>query len=397
MNIHWRDIEKFLLEKKTSRNEVNTHRQIFNSPIFQTLIVKELGIITEKTFAEVDALAIESAAGTLLDLGSLDTYELIDFIESYTLTYQQASSITPQQMSLLSEQQVNKVAQTLISRFNDANDPIRYSLSAIVQTGFPYKRLKGQQHFERKNGDLTVTMSAPNEIGLPSGIYPRLAFVHICSEIVKQQSKQIDLGPSLKKFVIDEMGRPWSTGKKGTAIKWREAITSLLATSFTITYKAKSADNHESLSLKNVSLVDEAHLWWDSTYDELEGARIEVSEAFSDTLLKHATPLDIRALKALSELRSPLAFDLYCWLTYRYWRMEESKQSVVRISWQQLYQQLGTNIQTIRHFIYQTRDALKEVKKVYPQASFNCDQDQYIMLISSPPHISTKRKPLATP
>ena len=395
MNIYWKDVENLLAQRNASRNEINAQHQLFNSEVFQIWLASEFGIITERTFLFRSKKAVlERTSCTISDLSTLDTYELIDFIEETELSFRQASTITPQQMALLGERQVDKVTRALMAGLDDTQDPIRYSLSAVVQTGFPYKRLQGNQHFERKNGDLTVTMSAPNNIGLPSGIYPRLAFVFICSEIVKTQSRKISLGRSLKHFVVDEMGRPWSTGKRGTAGKWREAITSLLATSFTITYKVKDEDrNKEGILLKNVSIADEASLWWDVNFDELQEAEINVSESFADALLKHATPLDIRAIRSLSELRSPLAFDLYCWLTYRYWKMEESNTPIVRIAWRQLHGQLGTNVQTVRHFIYETREALSEVKKVYPQATFNFDDDSCFVLISSPPHISPKRTP----
>lgn len=391
MNIAWCDVENVLSRQGASANEINSKRQIFNNSTFQLVLVRELGIITDRSFFELDPKgALARTSGELQDLAELDTYDLIDFISDHDLSFRQASSVTPQQMSVLPGQLVDRVSQALIGGLEDPQDPIRYSLSAIVQTGFPYRPRKGQQHFERKNGDLTVTMSAPNDIGLPSGIYPRLAFVHICSEIVKRKESRINLGPSLKRFVVDEMGRPWSTGKKGTADKWKQAICSLLATSFTISYKYKENDR-EGVLLKNVSIANQAHLWWDSSFEELKGAEIEVSPAFADALLNHATPLDIRALKSLSELRSPLAFDLYCWLTYRYWRMEDSKQSISRISWKQLFEQLGTGSPTVRHFKVEAKRALEHVRSVYPAANFSTDQDSYLILISSPPHISPQR------
>jgi len=396
MNIEWNDVKTFLSDKGASENEINTHRRLFNNFFFQSFLVREFGIITENAIFETNrSTDLAKTSGTLEDLGALDTYDLIDFIEAHELTFLQAASVTPQQLTLLADSTKEKVTGALLAGLDDGQDPIRYSLSAVVQTGFPYKKLKGQQHFERVNGNLTVTMSAPNEIGLPSGIYPRLAFVHICSEIVKRKDRHINLGPSLKKFVTDDMGRPWSTGKKGTAIKWRQAITSLLATSFTSTYKYQDADKkHEGILLNNITIADgDVHLWWDKSYDELKGAEFTVSEAFADALINHATPLDIRAIRDLSELRSPLAFDLYCWLTYRYWRMEESKNPVVRISWKQLYGQLGTGISTTRHFIYEARRALNEVAKVYPQANFHSELDNYLVLIKSSPHITPKRIP----
>jgi hypothetical protein len=392
MIITWNDVERFLSRKNASRNEINTFRQLFNNDNFQAFIIRNHGLITEKAIrADKCAEDISKEAGVLEDLGSLDAYDLIDFIEAHILSYRQASSISPQQLSLIGEAAVKKVTNALITGLNES-DPIGYSLSIIVQTGFPYQRIKGQQHFERKNGDLTVTMSAPNEIGLPSGMYPRIAFVHICSNIVKTDAKFINLGPSLKRFVVDELGRPWTTGKKGTASKWRETMVSLMATSFTSFFKVKDESKRvEGLSLESVHIAKRATLWWDTDYDELLGAEVEIDESFSDFLKKHAIPLNITALYTLCKLQSPLVFDLYCWLTYRFWRMEENQEPIVRISWKQLYGQLGTGISTVRHFIAESKKALMEVKKVYPQALFNIDNEKYLILIPSPPHVSPQR------
>lgn len=393
MKVTWEKVQLVFAEKGALRNEQNVARAIYNHNAFQLFLLTQFGIITERSFNLIDPLtSVAQTTGSVADLGVLDSFDLIDFIAEHSLTFQQAASVTPAQMALLPEELCNKITRTLMGDDNDTRDPIRYSLSAIVQTGFPYKRIKGHQHFERKNGDMTVTMSAPNDIGLPSGIYPRLAFVHICSEIVKSKSREINLGPSLKKFVVDEMGRPWSTGNKGTANKWKEALCSLFATSFTITNKQRDTDSGtDTLYLKNVSIVDEAKLWWDSAYESLEGAEIKVSEQFAEALLQHATPLDVRALTHLAELRSPLAFDLYCWLTFRYWKMEQFQQPIVRIPWDSLYGQLGTSIGSIRQFRFEVRKALQDVKKVYPQANFNDSQSSYLVLTTSQPHVAAKR------
>lgn len=394
MIIAWNDLETFLLRKNASKNEINAYRQIFNNDVFQAFVVREYGVITERSFFEQSpSQEIDKRTGSLEDLGSLDTYELIDFIEAHELTYKQAASINRHQLSLIGEDQVNKVTQVLMSSLSEP-DPIGYSLSIIVQTGFPYKRIKGQQHFERKNGDLTVTLSAPNAIGIPSGMYPRIAFVHICSRIVKTDEAVLNLGPSLKHFVVDTLGRPWTTGKRGTAAKWRDTMASLFATSFTSFFRVKDVSKKiEALTLENVRIAKKATLWWESEYDDLLGAEIEIDPSFAEFLKKHAVPLDFKALDALCEFQSPLAVDLYCWLTYRYWRMEENNETIVRISWKQLYEQVGTSISTVKQFAYDVRDILPEVKKVYPQALFNTDNSKYLVLLPSPPHVSPQRIP----
>lgn len=394
MLIKWTDIEKHLKEKGASVNEINSKRQIFNQGIFQNILLTQFGFITEKTFGiESKQLNVAKTTGTLTDLGSLDTYDLIDFIESHEITYDQASTILPQQMALLGDDQINKISKTLVEGFDD-NNPISFALSHIVQTGFPYQAVKGKQHFERVNGALTVTMSAPNEIGLPSGVYPRLLFIHICSEIIKNKGERhISLGHSLKKFVVDELGKSWVTGKRGSAKKWEDTLTQMLATTFTATFKQTDEEgNLKGLELDNVSIANKAKLWWDDDYDSTMGAHIEVSESFADVLSKHATPLDSRAIKQLSDLRSPLAIDLYMWLTYRYWRMEVNGDGLVRISWDSLYGQMGTNLSTVSAFKEDVQKALEDVKRVYPSARFNADHG-CLLLIASPPHVSPERIP----
>ena len=42
---------------------------------------------------------------------------------------------------------------------------------------------------------------------------------------------------------------------------------------------------------------------------------VVLSAEFYDELVAHAVPIDLRALKALKS--SPLALDIYSWLTYR--------------------------------------------------------------------------------
>lgn len=395
MLVKWVDIERQLLEKGASANEINSKKQIFNNGVFQNILLTKFGFITEKSFGFTSGqVEIAKENGTIDDLGKLDTYELIDYLESHEITYEQASTILPQQMALLGEEQIDKISNSLIDGFGE-NAPISFALSHIVQTGFPYRPVKGKQHFERVNGDLTVTMSAPNEIGLPSGIYPRLVFIHICSEIIKSKGeKKIKLGHSLKKFVVDELGKTWTTGKRGSAKKWEDTLIQIFATSFTSTYKQVDGSGKvKSIELDNVSIAKKAKLWWDEDYDDSMGAEIDVSESFAEVLMNHATPLDSRAIKELADLRSPLAIDLYMWLTLRYWRMEVAHQPIARIGWSQLHGQMGTSIETVASFKKEVRRALEDVKRVYPSANFSAEKDEFLVLVMSPPHVSPARIP----
>ncbi len=390
MKVSWKIIQTVLESRNASKSEVNTFRSIFNHPVFQVSMLRDFGVITEKTFSQYNiAEQASRSVGIISDLASLDTFDLIDFLESHSISFKQAASITPQQMSLLPDDLVQGVTDVLVGASSTEQNPLRFILSSIVQTGFPYKKVKGDQHFERINGGLKVTMSAPNDIGLPSGMYPRLFFVYLCSCYKKTKSRSIDLGPSLKSLVVDEFSRPWSTGKSGTAQAWRRQILSLLGTSFTTVEAFYNEGGKQSgIKLNNVSIAKECILWWDNEYEESLGAHIELSADFAEALDQQAVPVDNRAILKLAEYQSPLAFDLYCWMTYRFWAMEQNSVAKVDIPWKSLYQQLGTSINTVRQFRSDVRKALADVASVYPQANFRSDNVNHLTLVTSEPHIS---------
>ena len=116
MNIVWNDVETFLSEKGASQNEINTHRRLYNNDVFQSLAVRDFGIITEKAFFEANRRTeLAKTTGTLEYLGSLDTYDLIDFIEAHELTFNQAATVTPQQLALLADYTKEKVTKALLA------------------------------------------------------------------------------------------------------------------------------------------------------------------------------------------------------------------------------------------------------------------------------------------
>jgi len=380
--ISWEDVERVLKQDNCSENFIARAKALFVSPYFQALALEESGVITNITF-DFDGKVAKQSLASIGSLGDMDIFDLEEFVSSNELTYRQAESITTAQMDLLTKSSREKVCEAL-SEEDDENF-MRFSLAAIVNTGFPFRKIKGPQHYERKNGNLTLTLTAPNEIGLPTGMLPRLIFIHICSEVVKSGEKRIQLGRSLKSFVVDVMQRPWSTGKNGSAQRWRRALISLLGTHMTITDHRQRGDG-EGVILEHASIVDRAEIWWDKDFD-LEEAFIEVNDRFADVLVGHAVPLHRDALLKLAEESSPLAIDLYCWLTYRIYKLEKDQKQLVRIRWEELMKQTGTSQSIPWRFRIEVIKAMKLVSEVYPQASVNCDDKRYIRVYKGTPHV----------
>jgi hypothetical protein len=64
--------------------------------------------------------------------------------------------------------------------------------------------------------------------------------------------------------------------------------------------------------------IGSADLWWDVQAPEQLGifqSTLELSDQFYREVMEHPIPVDMRVLKLLK--RSPMALDVYAWLSYR--------------------------------------------------------------------------------
>jgi hypothetical protein len=105
-----------------------------------------------------------------------------------------------------------------------------------------------------------------------------------------------------------------------------------------------------------------------------------LSSEFYNELVAHAVPIDLRALKALKG--SPLALDIYSWLTYR---MSYLKKPSL-IPWEALQTQFGADYRRLRDFKRKLLVHLADVLHVYPAARLS-DQATGLQLRPSPTHL----------
>ncbi len=112
-------------------------------------------------------------------------------------------------------------------------------------------------------------------------------------------------------------------------------------------------------------------------------SKVELSKPFFEELLKHPIPLDMRAIQALRT--SPLAIDIYSWLTYRY----HSLKSPVVIPWESLMLQFGGNYVHKRQFRQTFLKQLRKVRVVYPKANITELPGKGMKLWPSPTHVTS--------
>jgi replication initiator protein len=115
-----------------------------------------------------------------------------------------------------------------------------------------------------------------------------------------------------------------------------------------------------------MTVASESMLWWnhqDPDQATLWGSWVEISKKFFAAITAHPIPLDMRALKALK--RSPLALDLYSWLTYEAFRAHKSGKGRF-VAWTLLMRQMGDGYADPKEFARSSREALRKIQALYP-------------------------------
>lgn len=381
MSIQLEMIEADLRAKNASAIFINKARGLFHCDVYNNYLLFRYGLTTSVSYSQLAPIQ------SLTNLSTMSAIDIEDFVGENTLSLVQAKSITSTQKDLLSDATKELIHKVLESNIGADTDFLRFSMSAFVSTGFPFQKIKGPQHFERVNGNLTVTLSAPNNIGLPYGTHARLIILYICTEIVKSNGGTINLGKSLKDFVVNGLGRNWTTGKNGSAKIWREQLISVISLTITITETVGSA-RRSGLKLDKSSIIKKMDLWWDKESSEITDSTLEVDQDFADLLLNHAVPLHRDAYMNLCETNSPLAMDVYSFLTYRAYTLEESGLSQARMAWIELMKQTGTGLVKMSRFIEDFEIAIERVKRVWPGLNCSCADKDYFVLYRSTPHVS---------
>lgn len=257
----------------------------------------------------------------------------------------------------------------------DATDKA-YMARQLVQCTLPHSDPGNEALWTRTNGNLTLSIQPhidrkTRKALYPYGTVPRLLLFWIVTEATQTKSRRLHLGHSLSGFMRELGLNPYTGGgKRSDAVRLREQITRLLRAtiSFDQTYG-------NGLSWLDMQIGPEAVLWWDpekTLQDDLFESWVELGEKFYQAVTAAPVPLDMRALKALK--KSPLALDLYSWLSYKTWNAAR-KGSAQTVSWAGLHAQMGADYAEIRDFKKKVRALLPKIQQVYPQMKVSQSND----------------------
>lgn len=263
-----------------------------------------------------------------------------------------------------------------------------YMARALVQATMPHKKVDGNE-FSRKNGEFVLSILAPSKVGLPYGSIPRLLMAWLTTESVMTKDRTICLGNTLSSF-MKELGLIPTGGRWGSITRLREQTKRLFTSSVSCFYESQERESE-----RGFRVADTHNLWWypkSLNQSTLFESTVTLSEAFFNEIVSYPVPIDLRVLKALK--RSPMALDIYCWLTYR---MSYLK-SKIEIPWPALQAQFGADYsantpQGIRDFKRAFLRELKKISVLYPTAKVSENKTGFILKPSNT-HIQRLNKPV---
>ena len=250
---------------------------------------------------------------------------------------------------------------------------------AMVQATLPHRKVEGNE-FTRVNGNFTLSLLAPSHIGLPFGSVPRLLLSWATTEAVRTKSRELELGNSMSAFMA-ELGLTPTGGANGSITRLKNQTRRLFSATVTASY-----EDNKQIADMGYRLADKSVLWWYPKDPEQTGlwkSTVTLSEHFFNEITDRPVPIDMRAIRALKQ--SPLALDIYAWLTYRVSYLRHQ----TLIPWALLALQFGSDYARLRDFKKAFTDELLKVHTVYAAAHFDVTEHGLIVKPSLT-HISKK-------
>jgi hypothetical protein len=270
----------------------------------------------------------------------------------------------------------------------DAKDAA-YLARELVQASLPHSNPGNVPLWTRRNGDVTLAIQPGINIrtgksyGYPYGTIPRLLLFWITTEAVRVRDRRLELGHSLNGFMA-ELGLNPGTGggKRGDARRLRDQMERLFRSRFSLE-RYEAHEGQAGNGWIDMQVAPKGQLWWSERQPDqgaLWGSWIELGEDFYRAITTAPVPVDMRALRALK--RSPLALDLYAWLTYEAFRAQSGRRARFE-TWTQLHSHMGGEYANPGDFRRKAKAALRKIKAVYPGLKLGKRQGGIEVLASS--------------
>jgi replication initiator protein len=248
-------------------------------------------------------------------------------------------------------------------------DELGFSTRLFVQCGLPHRDPAQRQNlnvWKRANGNFSLRIQPGWDetdgkevcIGYPYGNIPRLLLLYICTQAIQTKEKKVLLGDSLAEF-MRKVGLGRTGGPQGTITRFKDQTWRLFNASISFDYQ----DEH-GLASRKANIANQIQLWWNPKYpaqSSLFENYIVLTNEFFNEVMTYPVPIDMGIVSAIKQ--SPLALDLYTWLTYRV----ISLSTPTRISWISLSEQMGSEYSSLKNFARYAKEALVKIHTCWPE------------------------------
>lgn len=244
---------------------------------------------------------------------------------------------------------------------------LRYMPTPLAICGLPYKAPGlDKLEFERSQGRMAVTVTAGKlrapdgrrvQQPLPWGPKARLIMAHLSTEALRNRSPIIETSETLSGFMRD-MGFEPRGGPRGNIEPFKDQLRALAACRMEI-----SAWDGKRSGTVDVKPLEKVEIWFGDHPDQrtLWPTKVAFSRSFYDELEKHALPIDVRVLRALSN--SARRLDLMFWVTYRITRLR----SRLVLDWKPITEQFGEGYTRQRDFRADFAADVAAIKDLFPK------------------------------
>lgn len=251
-----------------------------------------------------------------------------------------------------------------------------YMARTLVQATLPHTdpRLSSGQLYSRNTGKLTITVAPTSpRHGIPYGSIPRVILAWICTEAVLTRDRTLSLGRSqsgfLKQLKLHSNGRDIA--------RFRDQSLRLFKSVISVEY----SDNDGGDLSQRLLITDQSTVFWHpkkTDHANLWDSTLDLSQPFYDEILAAPVPFDMDVYHALT--KSPMAMDIYTWLTYRVFVLKRSGRPFVLIPWIGLKKQFGAGYGDHQQGLYDFKanfnKRLREVLNFYPEAREAVEDDK---------------------
>lgn len=261
---------------------------------------------------------------------------------------------------------------------------LRHIHSVLAICGLPYTRQAIEvREYERTQGRMSLVVEAGKLRSpdgrweaqpLPYGSRARLLLLHLCSEAVRQKSAVVDIEDSLTAF-IRAMGFPVTGGKNGTLTSFKTQVNALAACHMRI--GMWDGMRAKTVNTQPFSSID---VWFPNSADQkmMWPSTITFSHEFYSTLVSHALPVNVEAVKVFAG--SPRKLDLLFWLGYRLHTLSEP----LKISWDALKEQWGQGYSRNRNFRRDFAQEVSQIREIFPKLPITITEEGCIITPAGP-------------